>query len=1047
MLQVPEQLNIFALSLAQRDRRQITQGLNLTLELKSPLMMLPLLVAIEALQRRTDEALKELHFVHFARFLPTRDNQYLLVITEFDGDLEPYVMDFAASISEVFSAILAFVKDAPPLPVHEHPDEFWAFIQKNNKVLGTFNQWALYSSYPDKTVLDIIGPRKDLPPPYADAKPHAIRRADVQGNILKGYRAKFARHFALRIRDARQARLFLAATLGGDDTLVPQVSNSVDWGSNRPSYFLNIGMTASGLDALEVPEDDLALFPAAFLDGPANSDRAKRNGDIDDSAPSKWILGAPGSHEHLFVSLYADDAGVLDARTSQLRNVWDTGGIDELFVQDAADMGGQVHFGYKDGISQPRIAGISGGTPDMQPDVDVGEFLLGSEFRNIYGNASLGKVPESLGQNGSFAAIRILEQDVDGFEQMLATEAGKHGIDKEEVAAKLVGRWRNGDPLPLAPDMSGPNWPNASIPDDQANNFDYAPTPANPGVRDDYHGNVCPVGAHMRRMNPRGAMVAGKPYSRRIIRRGMPYTVSRDGAPAEKGLMGVFICASLERQFEFLMNTWANGDIAASGIRDTQDPILGAQTKSSQFIAPVEGGAPRVFDLKRLVRTRGSLYVFIPGLSALRRLAGVSAEDQREHQREGELLSARFSLLLGAVAPQPAGNVDPHGFDPDSFNPKDPAFLNDPYPFYAQFRKVAPVHYIPRHDAYWVFSHELVTKVCNATDVFLKQPVATKNERGLFFMDPPRHTAMRPMMDALFAKAIASASANAATEADLALKDMVAGGTQADIVSSFAKRVPRNVFMTLFGVPAAKALDVDHWADTMLHYYDRTLPPWQRARFLAAAVKLQLYLSTLMSGCPAGAPGLMCLMTNDGTAQGMTHGEVKLTGRDFALGGYLSTQFLIATGLYNLLRDGAAPMQALRADMTLLPNAIAEMLRFDAPFQMADRFAAADTVLGGVPIPKDARVVVVYGSANRDKKVFSNPDVFDITRTPSAQSYGLGHGIHTCIGRPLVEIVMPIALKEIVTRLPKLRLASDTPPHWLTDPYFRSFDSLQMTID
>jgi len=1029
----PAPLADFTLTLAQR--AQVSRGLNLSLELKSPLLMPPLLLAIQAVQKRTFEALQELHFVHFARFLPTRDNQFLLVVTEFDGDLEPYVMDFAASISDVFSAILMFVKDAPPLPVHEHPDEFWAFIQKNNKVLG-IDPWPVYSSYPQKTVLDINGPRADLPPPVADARPHAIRLDDVQGNILRGYRAQVARHFALRIRDVKQARLFLAATLEGDDTVAPQLTNAIDWGGARPAYFLNIGVTASGLSALKVPDEELALFPAAFLQGPADSNRAARNGDIDASAPSQWILGAPGSHEHLFVSLYADSADVLNTRTAQLRAMWRTGGIDELFSQDAQSMGEAVHFGYRDSIAQPRIAGVSGSWPDMQPEVDVGEFLLGRDFTNIFGNSSLGKVPESLGQNGSFAAIRILQQDVDGFERMLETEADKYGIDKEEVAAKLMGRWRNGDALPLVPTKPA-DYPKNATTEENLNNFDYAPTQSHPDVSNDFHGKVCPVGAHVRRMNPRAGLVAGKPYSRRIIRRGMPYTVSRNGAPAEKGLMGVFICANLERQFEFLMSTWANGDIAASGIQNTQDPIIGAQTLSGKFVAPVDGDAPRVFSLERLVNTRGSLYVFMPGFAALRRLAGLDAQGLGDDEPPAAGSSPQAWTTLPDTLT---------AFDPDTFDPKDPAFLRNPYPYYAQFRKLAPVHYIKRHDAYWVFSHDLVTQVCNDTATFLKEPAGSKDERGLFFMDPPRHTTIRPMLDALFAKAIASASANAATESDLALKDMLAGGATADIVSAYAKRVPRNVFMMLFGVPSAKVLDVDHWADTMLRYVDRTLPVLDRLKALRAMMEIDWYLSTLMSGCPMGAPGLMCLMTNDGQAQGMTRGEVKLTGRDFTLGGYLSTQFLIATGLYNLLRDGAAPMQALRADMALLPNAIAEMLRFDAPFQMADRFAATDTVLGSVSIPKDSRVVAVYGSANRDETVFANADVFDITRAPSAKSYGLGHGIHTCIGAPLVEKVMPIALTQIISGLPRLRLTSDV-PQWLTDPYYRSFDSLRMAFD
>jgi cytochrome P450 len=281
--------------------------------------------------------------------------------------------------------------------------------------------------------------------------------------------------------------------------------------------------------------------------------------------------------------------------------------------------------------------------------------------------------------------------------------------------------------------------------------------------------------------------------------------------------------------------------------------------------------------------------------------------------------------------------------------------------------------------------------------------------------------------------------------AQQALDDIRSGGNSFDLVSAFAKRVPRDAFMSLFGIPPGKAARIENLVDTIFDNFDRTLPAANQELMRKAATEIYRELWALREGCPANASsGLFCMMKDTGESLGLTLEDVVATGINFALGGYLSTQFLISTGVYNLLRDGGVAMKRLQGDGRLLPNAIAEMLRFDAPFQMADRFTSAEqTILGGVNIEKDANVVVVYGSANRDESVFKDAGKFDIDRAASAESYGLGHGIHYCIGAPLVNIVAPIAFGALLKTLPTLRLGSGT-PDWLTDPYFRSFRSLAL---
>lgn len=166
---------------------------------------------------------------------------------------------------------------------------------------------------------------------------------------------------------------------------------------------------------------------------------------------------------------------VLEAVSAKLRAAW-AGCLRELLAQDATALpDNQVHFGYRDSIAQPQRQGRAGQqcmALDDQPEVATGEFLLG------YANQSGGVysvTPAQLSTNSSYAAFRILEQDVAAFDAMLTKYAGETGLDVEMVAAKFCGRWRNGNPLELAPEVVGP-----VLPDEQLNNFHYVTPSTSP---------------------------------------------------------------------------------------------------------------------------------------------------------------------------------------------------------------------------------------------------------------------------------------------------------------------------------------------------------------------------------------------------------------------------------------------------------------------------------------------------------------------------------------------------------------------------------------
>jgi deferrochelatase/peroxidase EfeB len=390
----------------------------------------------------------------------------------------------------------------------------------------------------------------------------------------------------------------------------------------------------------------LATFPDAFRQGAAarskmpdpDFPRGLGLGDVGEGAPGKWILGGDATPPvHVLLSLYMRTAGGIEEASKLLEGQIAEHGATLISKHDAATFADKrvVHFNYVDGIAQPRFPGLHGRQyADMQPESQLGDFLLGGDYQNRYGGNYLGDIPSVLGTNATYGAFRIQRQDVFGFEEMLDSCAAAAGIDREAVAAKLMGRWRNGTPVSLSPDTPDPSPP---LTDEELNDFDSVPGPGHRGLYDDTEGLRCPVGAHIRRMNPRGSKVMGMPHSRRILRRNMPFGPQiepgqkRGENEPERGLMGYFMCGDLEMQFEFIQRVWVNQDIATSGLRDTREPIVGTQPEGGgQFRIPgANGHGPTVLrNLPNLVTTRGSVYCLLPGIRGLRYLAGLPVEGQ-----------------------------------------------------------------------------------------------------------------------------------------------------------------------------------------------------------------------------------------------------------------------------------------------------------------------------------------------------------------------------------------------------------------------------------
>lgn len=221
--------------------------------------------------------------------------------------------------------------------------------------------------------------------------------------------------------------------------------------------------------------------------------------------------------------------------------------------------------------------------------------------------------PQLMG-NGSFLVYRKLEQDVVGFRRWVEEQSAALNLDQELFRAKLMGRWSSGAPLVLAPDKDDPE---LALDPMRNADFDFA---------DDPKGLVCPVGSHIRRANLREATGTSASKRHLLMRRGLPYGPQlAPGAPPDdqhRGMAGVFVNASISRQFEFVQQHWLNDPKRGGLLTNDKDPISGDSDGSAEFTIPRKPFSKKARGLPRFTTVRGGGYFFAPGIAGLEFLAG-----------------------------------------------------------------------------------------------------------------------------------------------------------------------------------------------------------------------------------------------------------------------------------------------------------------------------------------------------------------------------------------------------------------------------------------
>jgi Dyp-type peroxidase family len=435
--------------------------------------------------------------------------------------------------------------------------------------------------------------------------------SDIQATVLRPRPSPYRGQYALlRVSDAGQGREMLRRIL-------PHVAPADQWWQPSLPGWLGIAFTFEGLKALGLPQASLDSFPIEFRQGMAA--RAAILHDFGTNAPANWEYPFGTADFHIALAVYAQDE-------QNLQRVLELGrkahaGLPLISVVYRLPFGelpeGRNPFGFRDGLHNPAVEGSSpAGHTGNETPIKAGEFVMG--YPDEKGETAQAPIPDELRRNGTFVAFRKFHMDVAAFRRYLRSQASSPE-EEELLAAKMVGRWRSGAPLVLAPDRDDPA---LGADANRNNDFSYA---------DDMKGLKCPFSAHIRRVNPRDALkndiVAVNLHH--FLRRGtnfgspLPEGVLEDDG-AERGGVFLLIGANLGRQFEFIQSQWVtDGNFISHGTE--QDPILGNSEGDGVFTIPKKPVRRRLQGLPQFVRVRGGEYCFMPGLKALRWLADLSS--------------------------------------------------------------------------------------------------------------------------------------------------------------------------------------------------------------------------------------------------------------------------------------------------------------------------------------------------------------------------------------------------------------------------------------
>ncbi|MET9759518.1 cytochrome P450 [Streptomyces sp. NPDC006372] len=378
------------------------------------------------------------------------------------------------------------------------------------------------------------------------------------------------------------------------------------------------------------------------------------------------------------------------------------------------------------------------------------------------------------------------------------------------------------------------------------------------------------------------------------------------------------------------------------------------------------------------------------------------------------------------------------------FDPWDPAFLADPYPAYAELRAQGRVHWFePTHQ--WLvphhadvsallrdrrlgrtyqhrFTHEEFGRTAPPPE---HEPFHTLNDHGMLDLEPPDHTRIRRLVSKAFTpRTVERLKPYVRGLADeLASKLVSAGG--GDLLKDVAEPLPVAVIAEMLGIPESDRAPLRPWSADICGMYELNPSEETAARAVRASVEFSDYLRELIAARreEPGEDLISGLIAAHDEGDRLTEQEMISTAVLLLNAGHEATVNATVNGWYALFRD-EAQLSALRADHSLIPSAVEELMRYDTPLQLFERWVLDEIEIAGTTIPRGAEVALLFGSANHDPTVFKDPSRLDLTRSDNPH-ISFSAGIHYCIGAPLARIELAASMTALLEKAPALRLAEE----------------------
>lgn len=379
-----------------------------------------------------------------------------------------------------------------------------------------------------------------------------------------------------------------------------------------------------------------------------------------------------------------------------------------------------------------------------------------------------------------------------------------------------------------------------------------------------------------------------------------------------------------------------------------------------------------------------------------------------------------------------------------AFDPWDPGFVADPYPAYAELRALGRVHYyeptnqwlVPHHADVSAllrdrrlgrtyqhrFTHEDFGRTAPPAE---HEPFHTLNDHKMLDLEPPDHTRIRRLVSKAFTPRTVEQLVPYVRGLAADLVDGLVASGGGDLLTDVAEPLPVAVIAEMLGIPESDRAHLRPWSADICGMYELNPSEETARKAVRASVEFSEYLRELI-GARREEPGedlISGLIAAYDEGDRLTEQEMISTCVVLLNAGHEATVNATVNGWWALFRH-PEQLAALRGDRSLVPTAVEELMRYDTPLQLFERWVLDEIEIDGTTVPRGAEIALLFGSANHDPAVFADPGKLDLSRGDNPH-ISFSAGIHYCIGAPLARIELAASLTALLDRAPTMRLAAE----------------------